>query len=64
METITGNEPIKIANYETGLTIRHYFAIQIMRNIIGRNIALDREDDLANYAVRNADALIKRLNKE
>lgn len=71
MEKITGNEPI---NYQTdwgnqgqkmtGLTIRQHFAAMVMAAYSANPNTWNRDEkDKAEWAVKDADALIEALNK-
>jgi len=66
---INKNAPInalhnKFGVTDKGLTKREYFAAMAMQGIIAADINTDRyPEDVARYAVQQADALLKELEE-
>lgn len=57
--------PIKneYGEYHYGMTLREYISTQAMASLLTRNTGF-RHEEIANYAVNQADALIRALHSK
>lgn len=56
--------PVNIpGEYYNGMTLREYIATQAMASLLTRNTGM-RQEEIANFSVNQADALIKALHSK